>query len=119
MKQIGDADVLQSKVDGDKKGDGGDSTYMVPELWHRERYRGGEKNWKSCFTVVHGQDCRVFACIGTAGLVLPNSNGIPEERVFGISEGDVIPVPSGMTTWWFNSKETDFTIVFFRQQQLI
>lgn len=62
MKQIGDADVLQSKVDGDKKGDGGDSTYMVPELWHRERYRGGEKNWKSCFTVVHGQDCRVFAC---------------------------------------------------------
>lgn len=78
MKQIGDADVLQSKVDGFKKGDGGDSTYLVPELWHRERYRGGEKNWKSCFTVVHGQDCRVFACEtrGRYGVAFSFFNGL-------------------------------------------
>ncbi|KAI3788942.1 hypothetical protein L2E82_01725 [Cichorium intybus] len=45
----------------------------------------------------------------TVGLVAPHSS---EEKVAVIKKGDVIPLPRGVVSWWFNGGETDLTIVF-------
>ncbi|KAJ9552336.1 hypothetical protein OSB04_016381 [Centaurea solstitialis] len=45
----------------------------------------------------------------TVGLVSPNS---PEEKVLLIKKGDVIPLPAGVVSWWFNGGDTDVVIIF-------
>jgi len=42
-------------------------------------------------------------------MVLPDSK---EEVVLKLEEGDVIPVPIGAVSWWFNDGDTDLIIVF-------
>lgn len=45
----------------------------------------------------------------TVGMVKPNS---PKETVVVINKGDVIPVPLGVVSWWFNGGDTDVAIIF-------
>lgn len=42
-------------------------------------------------------------------MVSPNS---PQEQVLKINEGDAIPVPLGVVSWWFNGGDTDVAIIF-------
>lgn len=46
---------------------------------------------------------------GVAGFVFPNKS---DEVVVKLREGDLIPVPAGVTSWWFNDGDSDFEIVF-------
>ncbi|KAK7318735.1 hypothetical protein RJT34_03442 [Clitoria ternatea] len=52
--------------------------------------------------VIQGSD-------GIVGLVLPNSK---KEVVLKLKQGDIIPVPIGTVSWWFNDGDSDLTIVF-------
>ncbi|CAH1426241.1 unnamed protein product [Lactuca virosa] len=45
----------------------------------------------------------------TVGMVAPNSS---EETVVVIKKGDVLPLPRGTVSWWFNDGGIDFTTVF-------
>lgn len=45
------------------------------------------------------------------GLVLPGDPN-PKERVLLLKKGDVIALPLGNLTWWYNDGDTDFSIVF-------
>lgn len=44
----------------------------------------------------------------TAGMLFPNSI----EKVLLIKKGDVIPVPLGVVSWWFNGGDSEMVIVF-------
>lgn len=46
---------------------------------------------------------------GVVGLVLPDTK---EEVVLKLKQGDVIPVPIGGVSWWFNDGDSDLIIVF-------
>ncbi|XP_047149309.1 11S globulin seed storage protein 2-like [Vigna umbellata] len=52
--------------------------------------------------VIQGSD-------GVVGMVLPDGK---EEVVVKLEEGDVIAVPVGAVSWWFNDGDTDLIIVF-------
>ncbi|RDY02616.1 Glutelin type-A 2 [Mucuna pruriens] len=52
--------------------------------------------------VIQGSD-------GVVGLILPNNR---EEVVLKLKKGDVIPVPIGSISWWFNDGDSDLIIVF-------
>ncbi|KAJ4717127.1 Glutelin type-A [Melia azedarach] len=50
---------------------------------------------------------------GSVGLVLPNSKTHSnQEIVVGLQAGDVIPVPLGSFSWWYNHGESDLIILF-------
>lgn len=46
---------------------------------------------------------------GVVGMVLPNTK---EEVVLKLKKGDVIPVPIGSVSWWFNDGDSDLVIIF-------
>ncbi|KAG5058228.1 Glutelin type-A 2 [Glycine soja] len=46
---------------------------------------------------------------GVVGMVLPNTK---EEVVLKLKKGDVIPVPIGAVSWWFNDGDSDLIIAF-------
>ncbi|MED6131016.1 hypothetical protein PIB30_005969 [Stylosanthes scabra] len=46
---------------------------------------------------------------GVAGIVLPNTK---KEVVVKLKPGDVIPVPIGSVSWWFNNGDEDVIIVY-------
>ncbi|XP_008804882.2 11S globulin seed storage protein 2-like [Phoenix dactylifera] len=46
---------------------------------------------------------------GLVGLVLP---GDTKERVLLLKKGDVITLPPGNLSWWYNDGDTDFSVVF-------
>ncbi|KAK7369244.1 hypothetical protein VNO80_11280 [Phaseolus coccineus] len=52
--------------------------------------------------VIQGND-------GLVGLVLPNRR---EEVTLKLKQGDVIPVPVGALSWWFNDGDSDLIIIF-------
>ncbi|XP_068466966.1 glutelin type-A 3-like [Phaseolus vulgaris] len=52
--------------------------------------------------VIQGSD-------GVVGMVLPNTE---QEVVLKVKQGDVLPVPIGSVSWWFNNGDSDLTIVF-------
>ncbi|KAK7359089.1 hypothetical protein VNO77_01035 [Canavalia gladiata] len=52
--------------------------------------------------VIEGSD-------GVVGMVLPNTE---KEVVLKLKQGDVIPVPIGGVSWWFNDGDSDLIIVF-------
>ncbi|KAK7359087.1 hypothetical protein VNO77_01033 [Canavalia gladiata] len=52
--------------------------------------------------VVEGSD-------GVVGMVLPNTG---KEVVLKLKQGDVIPVPLGAVSWWFNDGDSDLIIAF-------
>lgn len=65
------------------------------------------------FALPHYADSSKFGYVlqgvCTVGLVTPKST---KETVVVIKKGDVIPLPSGVVSWWFNGGETDLIIVF-------
>ncbi|XP_045825571.1 glutelin type-A 3-like [Trifolium pratense] len=46
---------------------------------------------------------------GVVGMILPNTK---KEIVLKIKKGDVIPVPVGGVSWWFNDGESKLSIIF-------
>ncbi|KAF5189926.1 Glutelin type-a, partial [Thalictrum thalictroides] len=46
---------------------------------------------------------------GLVGILLSGSS---EERVLKLKKGDMLPVPLGAISWWFNDGNTDFSLVF-------
>ncbi|TKY60163.1 Glutelin type-A 2 [Spatholobus suberectus] len=46
---------------------------------------------------------------GIVGMVLPNTG---EEVVLKLKKGDVIPVPVGAVSWWFNDGDSDLIVAF-------
>ncbi|XP_020213716.1 glutelin type-A 2 [Cajanus cajan] len=46
---------------------------------------------------------------GVVGMILPN---FEKEVVFKLKQGDIIPVPLGTTSWWFNNGDSDLIVVF-------
>ncbi|KAG6709723.1 hypothetical protein I3842_06G147400 [Carya illinoinensis] len=46
---------------------------------------------------------------GVVGFVFPNTK---EEVVLKLKKGDVIPVPRGAVSWWFNNGDSELDIVF-------
>lgn len=50
----------------------------------------------------------------TVGLISPDTT---QENVLKITKGDVIPVPIGATSWWFNDEDYDLTIVFLGETE--
>lgn len=46
---------------------------------------------------------------GIAGMVLDQSS---KEEILPLSKGDILPVPTGGVSWWFNSGDSDLVILF-------
>ncbi|XP_027348449.1 11S globulin seed storage protein 2-like [Abrus precatorius] len=46
---------------------------------------------------------------GVVGMILPNSG---KEVVLKLKQGDIIPVPIGAVSWWFNDGDSDLIIAF-------
>ncbi|XP_057417537.1 legumin B-like [Lotus japonicus] len=46
---------------------------------------------------------------GVVGMILPNTG---KEVVLKLKQGDVIPVPLGAISWWFNDGDSDLIITF-------
>ncbi|CBI23805.3 unnamed protein product, partial [Vitis vinifera] len=46
---------------------------------------------------------------GVVGMVFPEAS---EEVVLKLKEGDIIPVPSGAVSWWYNDGDSELVIVF-------
>ncbi|GAU18713.1 hypothetical protein TSUD_80010 [Trifolium subterraneum] len=46
---------------------------------------------------------------GVAGMILPNTK---KEIVLKLKKGDVIPVPIGGVSWWFNDGDSNLNIIF-------
>ena len=46
---------------------------------------------------------------GVVGMVFPQAS---EELVLKLKEGDIIPVPSGAVSWWYNDGDSELVIVF-------
>ncbi|KAA0039043.1 hypothetical protein IC582_013394 [Cucumis melo] len=66
------------------------------------------------FAVPHYADCSKFGYVlqgedGVTGFVFPNKCN---EVVMKLKKGDLIPVPSGITSWWFNDGDSDLEIIF-------
>ncbi|XP_025014908.2 cocosin 1-like [Ricinus communis] len=66
------------------------------------------------FALPHYADSSKFGYVlqgteGIVGMVLPNTS---KEVVLRLKKGDVIPVPLGGSSWWYNNGDSDFVIVF-------
>ncbi|PIA62802.1 hypothetical protein AQUCO_00200669v1 [Aquilegia coerulea] len=46
---------------------------------------------------------------GLVGILLSGSS---EDKVLKLKKGDMLPVPLGATSWWFNDGNTEFSLVF-------
>ncbi|KAJ7946629.1 Glutelin type-A 2 [Quillaja saponaria] len=46
---------------------------------------------------------------GVVGMVLPNSS---HQKVLKLKKGDIIPVPIGAVSWWFNNGDSELILVF-------
>ncbi|WKA00269.1 hypothetical protein VitviT2T_018645 [Vitis vinifera] len=46
---------------------------------------------------------------GVVGMVSPNAS---QEVVLRLKKGDIIPVPSGAVSWWYNDGDSELIIVF-------
>ncbi|KAB1212357.1 11S globulin seed storage protein 2 [Morella rubra] len=46
---------------------------------------------------------------GIVGMVFPNT---PKEVVLKLKKGDVMPVPVGAVSWWFNQGDSELVVVF-------
>ncbi|KAL5857051.1 hypothetical protein ACOSQ3_004521 [Xanthoceras sorbifolium] len=69
------------------------------------------------FALPHYADCSKVGYVlhgehGVAALVSPNGDKT-EEIVLGLRTGDIIPVPSGSTSWWYNHGNSDDLIIVF------
>lgn len=66
------------------------------------------------FGLPHYADSSKVGCVlqgteGIVGMVLPNSS---EEVVLKLKKGDLIPVPLGALSWWYNKGDSDLVIAF-------
>ncbi|KAI4298995.1 hypothetical protein L6164_032495 [Bauhinia variegata] len=66
------------------------------------------------FALPHYADSSKVGCVlqgtdGVVGMVLPNTR---KEVVLKLKKGDVLPVPLGTASWWFNKGDSDLIISF-------
>ncbi|XP_038879635.1 legumin type B-like [Benincasa hispida] len=64
------------------------------------------------FAVPHNSDSSKVGYVlqgsGVAGILFPCKS---EEAVVRLKKGDLIPVPEGVTSWWFNDGDSDFEVL--------
>ncbi|KGN57581.1 legumin J [Cucumis sativus] len=64
------------------------------------------------FAVPHNSDSSKVGYVlqgsGVAGIIFPCKS---EEAAVRLKKGDVIPVPEGVTSWWFNDGDSDFEVL--------
>ncbi|XP_028775497.1 cocosin 1-like [Neltuma alba] len=66
------------------------------------------------FALPHHADSAKIGCVlqgtdGIVGMVLPDAE---KEVVLKLKKGDVIPLPLGSISWWFNNGDSDLVVVF-------
>lgn len=66
------------------------------------------------FALPHYADCAKIGYVlqgndGVVGMVFPNTK---KEVVVKLRAGDIIPVPLGVLSWWFNEGDSELIIVF-------
>ncbi|XP_038696923.1 11S globulin seed storage protein 2-like [Tripterygium wilfordii] len=66
------------------------------------------------FALPHYADCSKVGYVlqgneGLVGMVFPNTTS---EIVLNLKKGDVIPVPVGSVSWWYNNGDSEWVIVF-------
>ncbi|XP_022985328.1 12S seed storage protein CRD-like [Cucurbita maxima] len=71
------------------------------------------------FVVPHYADCSKVGYVlqgenGVAGLVFPSKS---DEVVVNLKKGDLIPVPNGVSSWWFNDGDSDLEIIFLGESK--
>ncbi|KAK9929264.1 hypothetical protein M0R45_026368 [Rubus argutus] len=99
------------------EGDGGGYyVWSFPELGEANVGAGKLVLKPSGFALPHYADSAKFGYVlqggdGLVGMVYPNTS---EEVVLKLQKGDVIPVPLGAVSWWFNNGDSsdDLVIVF-------
>ncbi|KAK4254378.1 hypothetical protein QN277_009770 [Acacia crassicarpa] len=101
------------------EGDGGSyyswSTSQVPTLANNNVGAGRLLLQPQGFALPHYSDSAKIGLVlrgtdGVVGMVLPNAD---KEVVLELKKGDVIPVPKGSVSWWFNNGESDELIIVF------
>ncbi|XP_014506003.1 legumin B [Vigna radiata var. radiata] len=111
-------DLTPKKAEALFEGDGGGyytwTTSQVPLLAKEYLGAGRLLLQPRGFALPHYADSSKLGYViqgsdGVAGMVLPNSK---EEVVVKLEKGDVIAVPVGAVSWWFNDGDTDLVIVF-------
>ncbi|PRQ17799.1 putative rmlC-like jelly roll protein [Rosa chinensis] len=99
------------------EGDGGGyHTWSAPALGKAKVGAGKLVLKPSGFALPHYADSAKLGYVvqcedGVIGMVLPNTS---EEVVLKLKKGDVIPVPVGAVSWWFNNGDSpdDLVIIF-------
>ncbi|XP_028753260.1 cocosin 1-like [Neltuma alba] len=110
-------DLTPQKAEAMFEGDGGSyylwSTSQVPALASNNVGAGLLVLQPQGFALPHYTDSSKIGCVlegtaGIVGMVLPNAG---KEVVLKLKKGDVIPVPIGALSWWFNSGDSELIIV--------
>ncbi|KAK4254381.1 hypothetical protein QN277_009771 [Acacia crassicarpa] len=111
-------DLTPKKAQVMFEGDGGAysfwSTSQVPLLSNNNVAAGCLKLQPHGFALPHYADSPKIGYVlqgthGIVGMVLPNAG---KEVVLKLKKGDVIPLPIGTVSWWFNNGESELIIVF-------
>ncbi|KAI9103658.1 hypothetical protein K1719_023281 [Acacia pycnantha] len=111
-------DLTPKKAQPMLEGDGGAyytwSTSQVPLLSKNNVAAGCLKLQPQGFAVPHSSDSSKIGYVlqgtdGVVGMVLSNAD---KEVVLKLKKGDVIPVPIGAVSWWFNNGESELIVVF-------
>uniref|UniRef100_A0A0A0K550 Cupin type-1 domain-containing protein n=1 Tax=Cucumis sativus TaxID=3659 RepID=A0A0A0K550_CUCSA len=66
------------------------------------------------FAILHYSDASKVGYVlrgnnGVTGFIFPNTSN---EEVIKLKKGDIIPVPTGVTSWWYNDGDSDLEIAF-------
>ncbi|ESW31463.1 hypothetical protein PHAVU_002G239900 [Phaseolus vulgaris] len=111
-------DLTPKKAEALVEGDGGGyytwSTSEVPLLAEKNVSAGRLLLRPRGFALPHYSDVSKVGYViqgndGLVGMVLPNRR---EEVTLKLKQGDVIPVPIGSLSWWFNDGDSDLIIIF-------
>ncbi|XP_054778603.1 glutelin type-A 2-like [Prosopis cineraria] len=111
-------DLTPKKAEPIFEGDGGSyylwSSSQVPVLAQNNVGAGRLVLQPQGFALPHYADSAKLGYViqgtdGVVGMVLPNTD---KEVILKLKKGDVIPVPMGAVSWWFNNGESELIIVF-------
>ncbi|KAI9103547.1 hypothetical protein K1719_023170 [Acacia pycnantha] len=111
-------DLTPKKAQVMFEGDGGAYSFwsasQVPLLSNNNVAAGCLKLQPHGFALPHYADSPKIGFVlqgtdGIVGMVLPNAG---KEVVLKLKKGDVIPLPIGTVSWWFNNGESELIILF-------